>query len=72
MPEEVTLADVVAELQQTNAHLETLTEEVVSVKEYNWDVGNSVGICTCLLFVVAVFTVRNLILSFTKKGVKDV
>lgn len=72
MPEEMTLADVVAELQQTNAYLETLTEEVVSVKEYNWDVGNSIGICICLLFVVALFAVRNLILSFAKKGVKDV
>lgn len=72
MPEELTIADVVAELQQTNVHLETLTNEVVSVKEYNWDVGNSVGICTCLLFIVALLTARDLIMSWTKKGVKDV
>lgn len=72
MPEEMTLADVVAELQQTNAHLETLTEELVSVKECNWDVGDSIGICICLLFAVALFAARNLILSYVKRGVKDV
>lgn len=72
MPEEMTVADVVAELQLTNSQLQVLTEEVQAMKEYNWDVGNSIGICTCLLFVLALFAVRNLVMSWVKRGVKDV
>lgn len=64
--------NVVLELQQISTQLETMTAEVQTIKDSSLAIGNALGMVVCMLFIVAVFTVRNLILSWTKRGVKDV
>lgn len=64
--------DILIELQTMNTHIETLIGVTEEYRDYVYDVRGNLGFCVCMLALLSLLGVRNIFLSWTKRGVKDV
>lgn len=64
--------DILLELQTMNTHIETLIEVTEEYRDSVNDIKVDFGFCVSMLALLALLGLRNIFLSWTKKGVKDV